>query len=99
MKQDKSLHLTLFVVNKDKHKEMIDTLNSLLKEHYDDDAILDIIDVLALPMKAVENDVFATPMLIREVPDPVLKVLINISSTRDVFLAVSANGGSDRALL
>jgi|GEM_PF-1039974 len=100
MSQDVDLHLTLYLVNEEKHQGMINELRSLIDEHYQNQAgTLDIVDVLSVPEKALENNVFATPMLIREIPKPILKVLINIASAKDVFLAIRVNNDQARALL
>ena len=100
MSQDVDLHLTLYVVNEEKHEAMIHELESLIDEHYPNQAVtLDIVDVLSVPEKALENNVFATPMLIRNIPNPIVKVLINIASAKDVFLAIRADNDQTRALL
>jgi len=51
-------------------------------------------EVLGMPEKALENDVFATPMLVREIPEPVLKLLGNLSKMHSVLAAITAQNGS-----
>ena len=49
---------------------------------------LEIFNVLEVPEKALANDVFATPTLVRSFPEPVLKVLANAAQIREVLLAI-----------
>jgi hypothetical protein len=55
---------------------------------------LNVVEVLGMPEKALENDVFATPMLVREIPEPVLKLLGNLSKMHSVLAAITAQNGS-----
>jgi len=38
-----------------------------------------------MPEKALEKDIFATPMLVRDVPEPVLKLLGDLSRMSSVI--------------
>ena len=51
---------------------------------------LDVVEVLHMPEKALENDVFATPMLVRELPEPVLHVLGDLSKMSSIIAAVTS---------
>jgi hypothetical protein len=42
-----------------------------------------------MPEKALERDVFATPMLVRDVPAPVLKLLGDLSRVPSVIAAIT----------
>lgn len=83
------LQLTLFVVSAQTHQELIEQFTQVLDEHYPNAYSLNVIDVLSMPEKAAENQVFATPMLLREMPEPVMKVLVNISNLNGVLLSLS----------
>lgn len=52
---------------------------------------LNVIEVLGMPEKALEKDVFATPMLVREIPEPVLKLLGDLSKMHSVLAAITAH--------
>ncbi len=82
------LHLILFVVANKKHDAMIAELTQLVLEHFGEAGHLEVIDVLSMPEKAMENEIFVTPMLMRSLPQPIMKLLVNISSTQDAFLAI-----------
>ncbi len=85
---NRELHLILFIVKHEKHDVMIAELTQLVLEHFGEAGHLEVVDVLSLPEKALENEIFATPMLMRSLPQPIMKFLVNISSTKDAFLAV-----------
>lgn len=51
---------------------------------------LNVVEVLGMPEKALEKEVFATPMLVREVPEPVLKLLGDLSKMHSVLAAITA---------
>jgi len=52
--------------------------------------VLDVVEVLGMPEKALEKEVFATPMLVREIPLPVLKLLGDLSRMHSVLAAITA---------
>lgn len=63
---------------------MLAELDASLKVEFPGQYSFDVIDVLVTPEKAVENDVFATPMLLRTVPEPVLKLIGKIARVKKV---------------
>lgn len=99
MNQPTSIHLMLFVVDVAHHEAIINELHSTLEATYGHNGILEVIDVLSMPEKAVENDVFATPMLVRKLPQPIKKLLINIASGKDAFIAITDTSNGDRILI
>jgi hypothetical protein len=56
--------------------------------------VLDVVEVLGMPEKALEKDVFATPMLVREVPEPILKLLGDLSKMHSVLAAITAQNNN-----
>jgi circadian clock protein KaiB len=60
---------------------------------------LDVIDVLEMPEKALAADVFATPMLVRESPLPVLKLMGDITHRQRVMALIQASGNSVAAVI
>lgn len=86
-----SIDLMLFIVNPKTHQTLIDELKTSLDEHYPEQYTLKVIDVLSMPEKAVENQVFATPMLMRQFPEPIMKLLLNVSNIKDVLISVRAD--------
>jgi len=56
--------------------------------------VLNVVEVLGMPEKVLEKEVFATPMLVREVPEPVLKLLGDLSRMHSVLAAITAQNGN-----
>lgn len=90
------LLLTLYIVSLNaEFKQFIEKLKTVLSSSYQDgEWHLEVVEVLTMPEKALENDVFATPMLVREVPQPVLHVLGDLSKMPSVLAAITAQQGA-----
>lgn len=90
--QQPKLSLTLYIVSlNDEFKAFIERLKAVLSASYhSDEWHLDIVEVLHMPEKALENDVFATPMLVRELPEPVLHVLGDLSKMSSIIAAITS---------
>lgn len=82
------VELMLFVVNPQSHQALIDEFTMALDQHLPDAYMLNVIDVLSMPEKAIEHQVFATPMLIRHFPEPIMKLLLNISNLQDILVSI-----------
>jgi CheY-like chemotaxis protein len=96
---DKEIHkimLTLYVVSVSPEiQKIIDQLSNVLAAAYRPGFWgLDVVEVLGMPEKALEKDVFATPMLVREVPEPILKLLGDLSKMHSVLAAITAQNGN-----
>lgn len=91
-KESHKIMLTLYVVTINPEiQKIIDQLSGVLAAAYRPGFwVLDVIEVLGMPEKALEKDVFATPMLVREVPEPVLKLLGDLSKMHSVLAAITA---------
>lgn len=50
---------------------------------------LETINVLEEPEIAVQNDIFATPTLVRDMPEPVKKLILDLSKLDDIFLSIT----------
>lgn len=53
---------------------------------------LEVVDVVRTPEKALENDVFATPMLLREKPEPVIKLIGHIANAQRILAILQSTG-------
>ncbi|MGZ8096160.1 MAG: response regulator [Methylosarcina sp.] len=85
------LVLTLYVVSLNKEtRRLVEEISVALTQLYDPGHwVLDVVEVLGMPEKALEKDVFATPMLVRDVPEPVLKLLGDLSRVPSVIAAIT----------
>lgn len=88
--------LNLYVVSVNPEiQQFVEQLSTVLASTYKPGFwSLNVVEVLGMPEKALENDVFATPMLVREIPEPVLKLLGNLSKMHSVLAAITAQNGS-----
>lgn len=96
---DKETHkimLTLYVVSINPEiQKIVDQLSNVLAAAYRPGFWgLDVVEVLGMPEKALEKDVFATPMLVREVPEPILKLLGDLSKMHSVLAAITAQNSN-----
>lgn len=69
-------------------------LKELLNDHLGEGAV-EHVDVLVEPERAMEEDVFATPMAVKELPPPVQKLIGDLRNPEKVLLlfgVVGSNG-------
>ncbi|WP_340123453.1 response regulator [Methylobacter svalbardensis] len=85
------LVLTLYVVSLNSEtRRLVEQISAALANLYDPGQwVLDVVEVLGMPEKALEKDVFATPMLVRDVPEPVLKLLGDLSRVPSIIAAIT----------
>ncbi|PPD32830.1 MAG: response regulator receiver protein [Methylomonas sp.] len=85
------LVLTLYVVSLNQEtRRMVEQISALLAGIYEPGHwVFDVIEVLGMPEKALEKEIFATPMLVRDIPEPVLKLLGDLSRMSSVMAAIS----------
>ncbi len=85
------LVLTLYVVSLNSEtRRLVEQISAALANLYDPGHwVLSVVEVLGMPEKALEKDVFATPMLVRDVPAPVLKLLGDLSRVPSIIAAIT----------
>ncbi|WP_133717257.1 response regulator [Methylocaldum gracile] len=85
------LVLTLYVVSLNSEtRRLVEQISTALANLYDPGQwVLDVVEVLGMPEKALEKDVFATPMLVRDMPEPVLKLLGDLSRAPSIMAAIT----------
>lgn len=83
--------LTLYLASHESVTDsLISSLRSALRETLAEGCwVLNVVDVLTMPEKALANDIFTTPTLVRELPEPVVKLLGNIASMPKVMAIVT----------
>ncbi len=62
---------------------------AICAEHFDSRPDLEVIDLLAEPLRALADGIIVTPTLIRLLPSPVQRVVGNLSDTSQVLLALA----------
>jgi CheY-like chemotaxis protein len=85
------LVLTLYVVSLNSEtRRLVEQITIALSNLYEPGQwVFDVVEVLGMPEKALEKDVFATPMLVRDMPEPVLKLLGDLSRVPSVIAAIT----------
>jgi CheY-like chemotaxis protein len=85
------LVLTLYVVSLNADtRRLVEQITAALTNLYDPGQwVLNVVEVLGMPEKALEKDVFATPMLVRDMPEPVLKLLGDLSRVPSIIAAIT----------
>jgi len=61
---------------------------AICTEHYDEDCVLEIVDLLEEPLRALADEIIVTPTLLRVRPLPVRRVIGSLSDTGQVLLAL-----------
>lgn len=74
-------------------------LRAALELSYPNDYELSIVNVLEMPEKAIEREVFVTPTVIRELPEPVLRILGDLSDHRTILTAIELDGKKGSVLI
>lgn len=102
-KKQRKLALTLYIVSLNaEFQSFIDQLSAVLAATYQpEDWKLDVVEVLYMPEKALAHEVFATPMLVRDLPEPVLKVLGDLSKVPSIIAAITSqhSNGTDTVVM
>lgn len=75
-----------------KTERAIAELRNVLAEHFPDHHELEVVNVLQMPEKALEEGIFVTPTLVRNIPEPVLKVLGDLSNMRAALTKIDLIG-------
>ena len=83
------IKMTIYVAQLTKEiQSTFDGLHEALELHYPGEYELNIINVLEMPEKAIADNVFVTPTLIRQLPEPVLRVLGDLSDQKTILTAI-----------
>lgn len=102
-KEENKLLLTLYIVSLNaEFKALIEQLSAVLAATYRPGFWrLDVVEVLDMPEKALSKNIFATPMLVRDLPTPVLKLLGNLSKMPEVIASITSqhSNGSDTIIM
>jgi CheY-like chemotaxis protein len=102
-KEGDKLLLTLYIVSLNtEFRTLIEQLSTVLAATYKPGYWqLDVVEVLDMPEKALSQNIFATPMLVRDLPAPVLKLLGNLSKMPEVIASITSqhSNGSDTIIM
>lgn len=81
--------------------ELIEDLQREMESVTQEGFVLDVVNVLEMPELAANADVFVTPTLVRDLPEPVRRIIGNLKDTGKVILAMNmqAEGEEDQNVI
>jgi len=87
--EKRAVHLRLYVAgNAPNSIRAIANAKAICIEHYDADCVLEIVDMLEQPLRALADEIIVTPTLLRLHPLPMRRVIGSLSDTGQVLLAL-----------
>jgi circadian clock protein KaiB len=82
--------LRLYVAGKTtKSVAAINNLNRLCEEHLKGKYIIEVIDLLVQPQLAEGDQIFAIPTLVKKVPEPIRKIIGDLSNEEKVLVGLN----------
>lgn len=66
----------------------IANLNKLCREHLEGRHLIEVVDVFKSPQRALADQVYMTPLLLRIAPAPVLRIVGNLDHTQRLLVAL-----------
>jgi circadian clock protein KaiB len=82
--------LRLYIAGKT--QKSVTALNNLKKyceEHLQDQYVIEVIDLLVNPQLAEGDQIFAVPTLVKKVPEPVRKIIGDLSNKEKVLVGLN----------
>jgi circadian clock protein KaiB len=82
--------LRLYVAGKtQKSMAAISNLNKLCEEHLKGKYVIEVIDLLVHPQLAEGDQIFAIPTLVKKVPEPIRKIIGDLSNEEKVLVGLN----------
>ena len=86
------LHATLYYSGFETGKpQLASELEAALSSRYADAWTLDTINVLEEPLRALEQNIIATPALVRHRPPPMRRILVSTSDPSQILATICAD--------
>ena len=70
-------------------------LEKLIAEHFDGGCEVEIVDILEAPERALAEGVLVSPMLVRTLPKPVVRVVGDLSRAERVLAVLGLSTGNE----
>ena len=88
--EDKQWELRLYVAgNTPKSMAALSNLKKYCEEHLQGKYQIEVIDLLAHPQLAEGDQIFAIPTLVRKVPQPIRKIIGDLSNKEKVLVGLN----------
>ncbi|MCD1295352.1 circadian clock protein KaiB [Methanocella sp. CWC-04] len=86
---EKEWELRLYVAGETpKTKKTIENLNKICEEHLKGCYHIEVIDLTKNPQLAAGEQIFAIPTLVRKLPEPIRKIIGDLSATEKVLVGL-----------
>ena len=90
MKKEQTWELRLYVAGKTlKSVTALNNLKRYCEEHLKDQYVIEVIDLLEKPQLAEGDQIFAIPTLVRKVPEPIRKIIGDLSNEEKVLVGLN----------
>lgn len=88
--QEGKWELRLYVAGKTtKSVAALNNLNRLCEEHLKGKYVIEVIDLLVQPQLAEGDQIFAIPTLVKKVPEPIRKIIGDLSNEEKVLVGLN----------
>ena len=88
-RKEKEWELRLYVAGEtEKSRAAIENLQKICEEHLKGRYHIEVVDLMKNPQLAAGEQIFAVPTLIRKLPEPVKKLIGDLSSTEKVLIGL-----------
>ncbi|HEV7622408.1 MAG TPA: circadian clock KaiB family protein [Flavisolibacter sp.] len=88
--KEKKWELILYVAGKTaKSSTALNNLKKYCEEHLKDEYSIEVIDLLVKPQLAEGDQIFAIPTLVRKVPEPIRKIIGDLSNEEKVLVGLN----------
>jgi circadian clock protein KaiB len=97
-REPKEWDLRLYVAGETaRSKAAIENLQKICEEHLKDRYNIEVIDLMKNPQLAAGEQIFAVPTLIRKLPEPMKRLIGDLSSTEKVLVGLDIRLVDDEA--
>jgi circadian clock protein KaiB len=88
--EDKKWELRLYIAgNTPKSMAALSNLKKYCEEHLQGEYRIEVIDLLVNPQLAEGDQIFAIPTLVRKVPEPIRKIIGDLSNEEKVLVGLN----------
>lgn len=89
-KKEKKYELRLYIAgNTSKSVAALTNLKKYCEEHLKDQYVIEVIDLLVHPQLAEGDQILAIPTLVRKVPEPIRKIIGDLSNEEKVLVGLN----------
>ena len=93
MDKDEKWELRLYVAGQTPKSILaLKNINKYCKEHLDGQYTIEVIDLLKSPQLAEGDQIFAIPTLVRKVPEPIRRIIGDLSNSERVLVGLDLRG-------